>query len=113
MTKDARGFVDGVLRYLKQEGKAVSTVPKVQSLLHKVSAQARKEKEAYVTSAVALSNTEKQDLAEILANLIGHAVHLETRVDSSLVGGLKIQVGDWIVDTSLRGQLESMGHLLV
>jgi F0F1-type ATP synthase delta subunit len=38
---------------------------------------------------------------------------LECVVNTALLGGLKIQVGDWIVDTSLKSQLDQMATILI
>ena len=113
LTKDARGFVNGVVDYLKKDGKARSSAPKVQALLRKVTSQARKEATATVESPVSLTLGEKQQLNAVLARLIGHSVHLDIRVNPALLGGIRILVGDWIVDTSLTHQLELMGKQLI
>lgn len=112
LTKDARGFVDGVVNYLKSEGKSKAALPKVEALLGKVTAQSKKEKTAQVTSSITLTDPEKNSLARVLSGLLGHEVALVCSVDQSLVAGIRIQIGDWIVDTSLKSQLEQMATVL-
>lgn len=112
LTKDARGFVDGVVDFLRRDGKSKSSVPKVEAFLGKVTAQARKEKMARVVSAVILTDTEQSALSETLKTVLGHEVTLECTVDATLIAGLYIQVGDWIVNTSLKSQLEEMATQL-
>ncbi len=112
LSKDARGLIDGVVEYMRRDGKSKSSVPKVAAFLGKVTAQTREEKMARVTTAVALSETEKKSLASVLSKIMGHDVELEITVNGALIAGLRIQVGDWIVDTSLKSQLEEMATQL-
>ena len=113
LARDARGFVDGVVGYLKHDGSVPGSLPKVRDLLHKVTARTQKEKVAAVASSVALVAAEKQRLAAALARIIGHSVELECTVAPHLLGGMKVAVGDWVVDTSLSGQLEAMAQGLI
>ncbi|OGG31252.1 ATP synthase F1 subunit delta [Candidatus Gottesmanbacteria bacterium RIFCSPLOWO2_01_FULL_46_9] len=113
LTKDARGFVDGVVSYLRTDGKLKSITPKVEAFLHNVTSQTRKEKVAYVQSSVELAPGEKTSLAKLLEKLIGHEVSLEPSVNPDLLGGITIQVGDWVVDTSVKSQLEQMAQSLL
>ncbi len=108
LTKDAKGFIDGVVTYLSRDANGSTVAPRVASLASKVSAQAKKERVAKVTSVVRLTSDEKKHIALALAKLLGHRVELETIVDAHLVGGLRIQVADWILDTSFDRQLIDM-----
>lgn len=112
LTKDARGFVDGVVDYIRNEGRSKSSIPKVEAFLGKVTAQAKKEKMAHVASSVLLTEKEKEMLQSTLARILGHVVDLQCSVDDRLIAGLNIQVGDWVVDTSLKSQLEEMAKQL-
>jgi F-type H+-transporting ATPase subunit delta len=113
LTKDARGFVDGVVSYLRTDGKLKTVTPKVAAFLNNVTSQTRKEKVAYVQSSVELTDGEKTSIAKMLEKFIGHEVSLESSVKPDLLGGITIQVGDWVVDTSVKYQLEQMAQSLV
>jgi F-type H+-transporting ATPase subunit delta len=113
LTKDQRGFVEGVVSYLKKDSRSKSAVPKVQAFLGKVTAQAKKEKIAHVESSVSLTQDEENVIERILASHIGHQVRIESIVNTSTLGGFQIRVGDWIIDTTLNGQLRQMANLLV
>lgn len=112
LSKDARGLVDGVVEYMRRDGKSKSTLPKVAAFLGKVTESARKEKTAHIRTAVELTAKEEASLISVLSEVLGHEVVLECTVDSTLIAGLRIQVGDWIVDTSLKSQLEEMATQL-
>lgn len=69
---------------------------------------------ATVTSAVPL---ERSDLARIqtaLQRLTGKTVVLDARVDPSLIGGVVTEIGNIVLDGSVKTQLQSLReHLLV
>lgn len=113
LTKDERGFVEGIVSYLKKDSRSKSAVPKVQAFLGKVTARAKKEKIAFVESSVALTQNEKSIIEQVLANHIGHQVRIECTVNPDVLGGFQIRVGDWIIDTTLDSQLKQMANLLV
>ncbi len=88
------------------------TVPKVQSLLHKVTTSARRERQATVWSAVKLTPTEQESIAHALSHIVGHEVSLDCRINTDLIAGLRIQMADWVVDTSFSGQIKQMADIL-
>ena len=63
---------------------------------------------AYVTSANELDSTQKKSLSLKLSKLIQKTVSIEYKTDESLLGGLLIMVEDKIIDTTVRGKLESL-----
>jgi F-type H+-transporting ATPase subunit delta len=67
---------------------------------------------ATVVSAGPLSGHELERLREAIARTTGRAVVLESKTDSSLIGGVVAQVGPTMLDGSLRTQLERMRHEL-
>ncbi|MBR8827911.1 MAG: F0F1 ATP synthase subunit delta [Gomphosphaeria aponina SAG 52.96 = DSM 107014] len=69
---------------------------------------------AEVTSAVEMSEEQKQSVSEKIKQLTGaQGVELTTRVDEDLLGGVIIKVGSQVFDTSLRGQLRRIGISLM
>lgn len=112
LTKDARGLVSEVVTYLKRDWQSSTVVPRVQTLLSRVTAQAKKEKTAIVTTSVALSEAEKKTLTQILSKIMGHDMEIENTVADDVIGGMRIQVGDWVVDTTLESQLTRLGATL-
>ncbi len=71
-------------------------------------AQARGEVSAHVTSAQPLSEQHVKDLRATLKKQIGKDVDLVTRVDPSLLGGLVVQLGSRMIDTSLKAKLAAL-----
>jgi len=67
---------------------------------------------ATVRTAVPLTDGEKQELGRRLEGALGKRILLEERVDPTLLGGFVAQVGSYIVDGSLDGQLARMRERL-
>lgn len=61
---------------------------------------------AEVRVAVPLSAGEVERLQAALAKKYNRTVHINTIVDPSIVGGLKISIGDDIIDGTIAGRLE-------
>lgn len=62
-----------------------------------------------ITSALDLSQTQVQDLVTAFApGRDKDQVHVEEAVDPDLIGGLVIQVGNRILDRSIKGQLRDL-----
>lgn len=64
--------------------------------------------DVHVTSAVELSADLRTKLEQRLSSSTGRQVQLHTSVDPDIIGGLVVRHGDTLVDTSLRGRLESL-----
>ncbi len=67
---------------------------------------------ALVRVAVELTDAEKSALARVLEKRCGYPVRLEVELDSRIIGGVWVQVGDTIIDGSLQGRLETLRHHL-
>jgi F-type H+-transporting ATPase subunit delta len=63
---------------------------------------------AQVRSAVALSDEQKSRLAEALAKNTGKQVEVVVEVDPSVLGGLVTQIGDTVIDGSVRQRLSQL-----
>jgi F-type H+-transporting ATPase subunit delta len=60
---------------------------------------------ARVVSALPLTEDQRTRLSEALGRVYGRSMHLDVDVDPSLVGGLRIQVGDEVIDASVVARL--------
>ena len=64
--------------------------------------------EAKVASAQPLTDAQEKALSASLATRTGKTIRLTWHQDTSLVGGVKVQVGSTILDASLQGQLRQL-----
>ena len=65
-------------------------------------------------STRALTETEYEALSSTFAAKVGKkSLRIENIVDSNLLGGIKVQIGNRIYDGSLQGKLERLEHQLL
>jgi F-type H+-transporting ATPase subunit delta len=67
---------------------------------------------AHVTTAVALPEDLATALTERLARLTGSRILLERRVDPEVIAGVKVQVGDTVIDGTVRSRLDQLRERL-
>jgi F-type H+-transporting ATPase subunit b len=68
---------------------------------------------AEVTSALPLTDSEKDVVRRDILSRMGDQTSITFRVDPAILGGLIIRVGDRVIDGSVAGQLENMRQSLV
>lgn len=84
----------------------------IHELLH--AAAARRERlVARVSAAVELSAAQRTRLASILREAYGHDIQLNVAVDPQVLGGIKVQVGDEVVDGTVVARLADARRRLV
>ncbi|HMT04688.1 MAG TPA: ATP synthase F1 subunit delta [Solirubrobacterales bacterium] len=64
--------------------------------------------EVTVTSAVQLDPAVAQEVASAVEKQTGKQVDLTSRVDEKIIGGLVLQVGNMVLDSSIRNNLEKL-----
>lgn len=68
---------------------------------------------AKVTSVVPLQKTEEHALKQSLETRLHQKVTLDYAIDPQLLGGLTIQIENFVIDNSLRGKLERLRATLM
>ena len=61
-----------------------------------------------VTTATPLSKEQVKKLVAIYSAKTGHPVHINSVVDSTVLGGMRIQVGDEVTDNTVVAQLQHL-----
>lgn len=74
--------------------------------------EARNVIEAQIVSAVPLAEAQEEKLKQVIAKATGKNVRLTTSVDSTLIGGAKLQIGDRVMDGSIATALEKLRNQL-
>lgn len=65
-------------------------------------------KVAFVRSAVALTDDQKQRLAAALTKSTGEPVDVLVTVDPNVIGGIVTEIGDTVIDGSVRSRLAQL-----
>ncbi len=79
----------------------------------KVVADAQTQGVATVRVARALGDAELQRLATVLAAQYGRPVHLNQLVDPSVIGGIRVEIGDDVIDGTVSSRLDDARRRLV
>jgi F-type H+-transporting ATPase subunit delta len=79
----------------------------IKQLVDMSAAEANKEV-AEVRSAIPLTDEQRKRLAEALGNATGKQVEVKVVVDPSVLGGIVAQVGDTVIDGSVRSRLDQL-----
>ncbi|OGA19071.1 MAG: ATP synthase F1 subunit delta [Betaproteobacteria bacterium RIFCSPLOWO2_12_FULL_63_13] len=90
------------------ENRRLSLMPEIRKLFEELKNQREGMVEARITSAFAL---EAEALAGLVADLeqrFKRRIQPVVAVDAELIGGVCVQVGDEVIDGSVRGKLASM-----
>ena len=83
----------------------------VDALVSKAAQEANKEV-AEVRSAIPLTDDQRSRLADALGKATGKQVEVKVIVDPSIKGGIIAQVGDTVIDGSIRRRLDQLKHAL-
>jgi len=63
---------------------------------------------AYVTSAIPLTGEQEVSLVRTFSALADNNINLEVEIDKSLIAGVKVRLGDLIIENSLAATLEAV-----
>ena len=100
------------LKLLQEYGR-VNVLPEISEHFDALKADVENTVDVTVTSAVALSDTQKQAISEALKKRLGREIRLQTKLDENLIGGAIISAGDVVIDGSLRARLEGLSSALI
>lgn len=103
VTAEAKNFV----AMLVENGR-LTLLPEIGEQFHALKNAAEGAADADIASAFALTDTQLKDLVATLEKKFGRKLNPTVRVDDSLIGGVKVAVGDEVLDTSVRAKLQKM-----
>ena len=69
--------------------------------------------DATVYSAFPVAEAALNDISDALQKRFGRKLNLSVQIDESLIGGVRVVVGDEVLDTSVKARLEQMKAALI
>jgi F-type H+-transporting ATPase subunit delta len=90
----------------------IAALPSIITSFQALSAAYRGVVSAQVTTAIALTAAQSKGLQAALRQALGKDPEIETRVDPSILGGVKVRVGSRLYDASLKSKLDSLKFAL-
>jgi F-type H+-transporting ATPase subunit delta len=103
--------VANLLKLLLQEGE-LDLLSDVNMALSRVATGQHAPTKAEVTSAAELSDQDKMAMRQNLAKQFGEGLIFSFYVDPALMGGLRVRVGDRLIDTSVASRLAALRESL-
>ena len=91
----------------------IESVTDVAKAFQEIVDVASKRIRATVTSSVPMSAADLDRVQTALGRLTGHTVNLESHVDAELIGGARVQIGNLVLDSSIRSHLDKLRDQLV
>jgi len=73
----------------------------------------RGELKAQLISSKSLTSDELKNLNSEISKVLGNVVSFDYKVDENLIGGLKMQIGSLMVDTSLKNKLNKYKQIML
>jgi len=99
--------IRGLLRLLI-ERERIALLPRIAEAFAELVDERAGTAKARVTTAVAVSDGERQGIVRRLERATGRTIQATFAVDPALLGGATVQVGDHLVDASLRTRLDAL-----
>ena len=100
------------LARLLVDNKRLTLLPEIVAAFEALKAEQEGELAAHITSAFALDAKQMSGLIAKLEARFGRKVSATQSLDDALIGGVVIQVGDEVMDASVRGGLEALAVTL-
>ena len=88
------------------EKRRIFFVKKISESFLRLCSIKRGEIKASLISSKELSNVELDSISKDLSNSMGSTLKFDYKVDKDLIGGLKLQLGSFMVDTSIKNKLK-------
>ena len=97
---------------LLQDNHRIALLPEVARQFEELKAEAEGSIDAEVVSAFEVEPSQLESISGALRRRLGREIHLTSRVDKSLIGGVIIRAGDLVIDGSVRGGLRNLANYL-
>ena len=103
LNDEAKNFVSMLV-----ENGRVSLLPEIGTQFQALKNAQEGAADADITSAFAISEAQVSALVAALEKKFGRKLNPSVNVDNALIGGVRVVVGDEVLDTSVRAKLQQM-----
>ncbi len=100
-----------LIKVLVEYGR-LSILPEVYSAFEALKAQDEGTLDAEIIAAAKISAADTKDLVKRLEAKFGKKIEASVSIDPEIIGGIKIIVGDTVIDASVKGQLQNLAYTL-
>lgn len=107
LPKKAENFLHVVI-----DNGRVAALPEIAAQFHVLVNESKGSRDAVVYSAFAINKKSLTELGKVLEKRFGQKLNLSVEIDKSLIGGIRVVVGDEVLDTSVKAQLDQMNIAL-
>jgi F-type H+-transporting ATPase subunit delta len=108
LTEEQKNFV-----HLLAKNERLSVINEINSQFQVLLSTENGIVDAHVTSAYPLTEAQADDIRKTLEAKTGKKVKVTVSVDSDLIGGVAIRIGDEVTDLSVKGKLAQLQKALV
>ena len=108
---DADELVRNFLTLTAEKGR-IADIEEIAREFERLMAREERRLDVELTTAYELSDEEAREIIGQIERASGRPVDASRNVDRNLIGGLVLQAGSQLVDSSVRGRLERLRHEL-
>jgi len=88
------------------EKRRIFFIKKISESFLRLCSKKRGEIKASLVSSKELSQIELEKISQDLSKSMGSSIKFDHKVDEKLIGGLKLQLGSFMIDTSIKNKLK-------
>lgn len=99
----AKNFINMLI-----ENDRITLLPEIGAQFHVLKNAQEGAADLEITSAFELNDAQVKELVATLEKKFGRKLNASVTVDNSLIGGVRVVVGDEVLDTSVRAKLQQM-----
>jgi F-type H+-transporting ATPase subunit delta len=110
--KDGPKSVGAGFLKLLAENQRLGVLPDILARFEVLKSEAERTLDAVLTAASAVSDTQQQRIIDSLSKRFDRKVRLAVQLDPTLIGGARLQVGDRVIDGSVRTGLDKLATAL-
>jgi F-type H+-transporting ATPase subunit delta len=107
----SKNFKNFLLLLIKK--RRIFFIKKITESFLKLCSKKRGEMKAFLISSKELSSTELENISKELSLSMGSKIKFDYKVDESLIGGLKLQLGSFMIDTSIMNKLKKYEQAMI